>query len=181
MEKNDKKKDSAMIGICIAGIVIFLFLTIFSFVSNQKEKSSTDSEQETYQEETTTIETDNIINTTNDTAVIEPETQVLTSSSDMEEWQDDSSTYDENFHYTRFPDELLPMVDNDTDGMLKSMQEVLYANGYYSYTEARFQDYVELDYAAQTVSLSYEILANETVNVSAVYSRNTKTWNTVIW
>lgn len=180
-ETNDKKKDDLFKIVCIGGIVVFLFLAVYSFASNKKDKLNVETRQETYQEESSDSETEDFEDVANTDTGTEQNTQVLTASPETEEWQDDDATYNDGFHYEGFPDELLPMVDNDTDGMLKNMQEVLYANGYYSYTEARFQDYAEIDYSAQTVSLSYEVIANETVNVSAVYSRNTKTWNTIIW
>lgn len=191
-DKNNKKKDKMLMRLCIGGIVLFLFLTIYSFATNKKDKLNAESSQESNQEDGSDFDTlydydnfsgsdqENSTDTETDVAA-NAEADSADTEQDAEEWQDDDSTYNEDFHYNSFPEELLPMVDNDTDGMIKNMQEVLFENGYYSYTEARFQDYVEIDYAAQTVSLSYEVFANETVNVSAVYSRNTKTWNTVIW
>lgn len=184
---NDKRKIAIAL-ICFGGALLFFITSIISYKYGNKEPVNTSAPTEVKANADKLNETD-----TKKSPTPEPKKDAVVDNKTFEQMKKDAdsepldpnegqdSTYAKEFKVTEFQEELLPFINNDLKGMKNNIQETLYANGYYGYSSAEFKNYSELDYAANTISLTFLVNANVNVTVSAVYDRDLKSWYTRIW
>lgn len=176
---NKAKTDKKQLGIalvCFLGAVIFI---ITSIIPRKYDKGKLVEDTQSIKEEVNVVENEG----SNEYApIIEDSwnTENLEISAKMEVEQE-YPMFQENFKLERLNEELLPFVENDTAGMMESIQKTLYENGFYDYSSAIFNDFVEFDYSKYTISFSFLVQANETVNMTVIYYRESKQWITQIW
>lgn len=173
----EKKKKVAILSICFIGALIFIITGVFKQAGAKTEK------QQNTQQENTETELDTVKKKNPDTLTAD-DIEVLKDNADSEpvDTSDElDATYNDSFQLEGIPDETLALINNDTQRMSNCIQETLYANGYYDYTKARFEDVVEIDYSAQTVTVNMKVYANKVLDTSVIYHRDTDVWETVIW
>lgn len=175
--KLEKKKTITIICICFIGALLFIITGVFKQNDVKAEKN-----QNTQQKTAETAE--ETVKKKNPSSLTTEDIEILKDNADSEPVdtsEELNATYNEAFHLEDIPDETLALINNDTERMSNCIQETLYANGYYDYTKARFEDVVEIDYSAQTVTVNMKVYANQVLDTSVIYHRNTDVWETVIW
>ena len=178
--KTDKKQ-LAIALVCFLGAIIF---AITSIIPHKYDKGKVIEDTQSVKAEDKAEEIDVVgkeenskYDTYNETSW---NTEISEISEEMESEQE-YQMYQENFKLEKLNEELLPFVENDTAGMMESIQKTLYENGFYDYSSAIFNDFVEFDYSKYTISFSFLVQANETVNMTVIYYRESKQWISQIW
>lgn len=184
-ENGKPKKNLVLVGVCFLGAFIFIITSIISYKYGDDKKDVTDKtiEQTQIEQEKQTIKKENTENAQS-SDISEEELEELKENADSEPFDtsdEEEAKYNNGFNIEGIPEETLVLVNNDIERMNSNIQETLYANGFYDYSKAVFEDYVEIDYRKETVTISLKVYANEMVDISAIYHRNTDDWETVIW
>lgn len=179
-KKNDKierNKKIAILCICFIGALMFIISSIFK-EAGIKSNNQQNTQQKQVETKKETIKKKN----PEELTVEDIENLKQNADSEPVDTSDElNATYNAEFHLEDIPEETLSLINNDTERMSNCMQETLYANGFYDYTKARFEDVVEIDYSAQTVTINMKVYANQVLDTSVIYHRNTDVWETVIW
>ena len=181
-EKSKSNKNLVIMGICFLGAFIFIVTSVISYKYGEDRKDKTNEKVQQTQEqiEKQTVKKENVNSTEISSETLE-ELKANADADPIDTYDEEEATYNPNFKCEGIPEETLALVNNDTDRMNNNIQETLYANGFYSYERAVFEELVEIDYSVETVSISLKVYANQTVNISAIYHRDTDSWETVIW
>lgn len=177
-DKTERRKTIAIVCICFVGAALLLITSVLK-QSNAKAEENKNSQNN--QQEKTVVDTIKEKKPENLTA---EDIEILKDNADSEpvDTSDElEATYNDDFQLEGIPEETLALINNDTQRMSDCIQETLYRNGYYDYTKARFEDVVEIDYSELTVTVNMKVYANQVVDTSVIYHRDTDIWETVIW
>lgn len=179
---NKKNRIIIVIGIAIVIISTFSF---YAFFQNKPEKENTPiASEEVEKPNEGNGNTEYISGFGQDSSAVEnldteksymlPEDAVKPA--EWDETEEEYTALQEGFYLEGFPEEMLPFINEDLEGLQNSIQTVLYDNGYYDYHSASFGQNITFDYDDQNILFSVIAHANENVNLGVTYSRNGGIW-----
>lgn len=156
-------------------IVVFVMILI---LSNNNKKKNIDEESVTKISTQDVNESENILMHDYDSDVSES----IPSQEEDNSWDGDSVGLDNAVNGTlgncNLNDEVLAMIDHDTDTMARNLQLYLYSQYEIDNVQSLTWDNIAtIDYATHNIQLTFDVNASESCTVTCVYSQTNKEWS----
>lgn len=183
----ERKPILGVLLIVVAGI--FFFLSIHYFQDDQEEEDTFISESDVILSSEIDFQTEDgteILETSPSGDITTEKEIAITDTEFADSTQADTSMDSDyiinpNFKISGLDTDTVSIIDNSIDSLSQAIQNELYKNGFFKYTEAISTGHTEIDNDAHTVTINFNVYANKTLILDAIYNKSDHSWKIIIW